>query len=59
MSAKDVAEKDFVKSEVMEDLASFRDVLQDHISCLTPTSYHTALLKELDYTLEKVMEELG
>lgn len=59
MSAKDVAEKDYVKSEVMEDLASFRDLLRDHISCLKPNAYHTALLDELDDTLQKVMKELG
>lgn len=55
MSAKAVAERDFVKSEVLEDLAQFRDVLQDHISCLTPNAYHTALLGEINDTLEKVM----
>lgn len=58
MSAKDVAERDFVKSEVVEDLESFRDVLRDHVSCLTPTAVHTALLQELDSTLAKVIREL-
>lgn len=59
MSGKDLAERDYVKSEVMEDLSSFRDRLRDHISCLTPNKFHTAMLGEIDDTLTKVMKELG
>jgi hypothetical protein len=52
------AETDYVRSEVLEDLLSFRDTLRDHMVTLTPNSYHCHLLALLDHHLSFTIDEI-
>lgn len=54
-----VAELDFVKTDVLERLLSFRDSLRDDISFLEETSFHRHLLKLLDDHLSDTIREIG
>jgi hypothetical protein len=54
-----LAERDYVKSDVLEDLLQFRDQLRDHMVTLTPKSFHRDLLGVLDHHLSDTIEEIS